>query len=142
MNTFSQEGRLGKFHTDRGLDLLYLLRFNGTDELNALYEYRVQALSAEQNLDFDTILGTHGRVEIAGRHGPIWFDGIITRVAWVGAQENGQRYDLELRPWLWLATRRRDQRIFHNKTVVETQDTAPVVATLWTQGQGAWVLTD
>lgn len=119
MNAFSQEGRLGKFHTADGLDLLYLLRFTGTDALNALYEYKVEALSAEQNLDFDTILGTHGRVEIASRDGPIWFDGIITRAVWMGAQENGQRYDLELRPWFWLAKHRHDQRIFHEMTVVQ-----------------------
>ena len=33
--------------------------------------------------------------------------------------ENGHRYDLTLRPWFWLASRRRNQRIFHDKTVVQ-----------------------
>ncbi|GLK63088.1 hypothetical protein GCM10017635_05570 [Paracoccus kondratievae] len=33
--------------------------------------------------------------------------------------ENGHRYDLVLRPWFWLAGRRRNQRIFHNRTVVQ-----------------------
>jgi type VI secretion system secreted protein VgrG len=113
---FSQAGRLGKFHTDRGLDELYLLRFSGTDSLNALFDYRVEALSADEDLNFDELLGTHGRVEIETRHGPAWFDGIITRAVWMGPGENGQRYDVELRPWLWLATKRRSQRIFHQMT--------------------------
>ncbi|WP_255471187.1 contractile injection system protein, VgrG/Pvc8 family [Paracoccus sp. M683] len=33
--------------------------------------------------------------------------------------ENGHRYDLTLRPWFWLTGLRRNQRIFHNKTVVQ-----------------------
>lgn len=113
---FSQSGRLGKFHTEQGLDLLYLLRFTGTDAINTLFEYRVEALSGETDIDFDTILGTHGRVEVQSQHGAAWFDGIITRAIWLGPGENGQRYDLELRPWLWLATKRRNQRIFHQMT--------------------------
>ena len=121
---FSQETRLGKFHTEpkdskRGIEL-NLLRFSGADHVNDLFEYRVETLSANADIDFDNLLGTHGRVEITARDGSsIWFDGIITRIVWAGAEENGHRYDLELRPWLWLAGKRRDQRIFHNKTAPE-----------------------
>ena len=113
---FSQSGRLGKLHTDYGQDDLFLLRFTGDDALNGLFEYRIEALSSDRDIDFDRLLGTHGRVELQTHHGPTWFDGIITRAVWRGAAENGQRYDLELRPWLWLATKRRNQRIFHQMT--------------------------
>lgn len=121
---FSQETRLGKFHIEpkdnrKGLEL-FLLRFSGADHVNGLFEYRVEAISTNPDIDFNDLLGTHGRVEITSRSGaPIWFDGIITRMAWAGAEENGHRYDLELRPWLWLADKRRDQRIFHNMTAPE-----------------------
>ena len=47
------------------------------------------------------------------------FDGIVISARWAGVGENGHRYDLTLRPWFWLAGRRRNQRIFHNKTVVQ-----------------------
>ena len=43
----------------------------------------------------------------AGVVGPRHFDGIVTQVRWAGAGENGHRYDLILRPWFWLAGRRR-----------------------------------
>jgi type VI secretion system secreted protein VgrG len=121
---FSQDGRLGKFHTEpkdskKNIQLA-LLRFSGADLLNDLFEYRVEALSTNPDIDFNDLLGTHGRVEIIARKGEsIWFDGIITRIVWAGAGENGHRYDLELRPWLWLAGKRRDQRIFHNMTAPE-----------------------
>lgn len=121
---FSQETRLGKFHTEpkdnRKSIELSLLRFSGSDHVNGLFEYRVEALATNPDIDFNDLLGTHGRVEITSRDGaPIWFDGIITRMAWAGAEESGHRYDLELRPWLWLADKRRDQRIFHNLTAPE-----------------------
>lgn len=47
------------------------------------------------------------------------FDGIVCEAEQRGAFENGFRYDLTLRPWLHVASLRRNMRIFHNKTVIE-----------------------
>lgn len=116
---FSQSDRLGRLSTSFGADVLSLLRFDGSDYLNELFEYRVEALSVRDDLDFDTLIGTHATVQIETRDGPQAFDGIVTHVRWAGVGENGHRYDLTLRPWFWLASRRRNQRIFHNETVVE-----------------------
>lgn len=118
--SFKQDGRMGRFHCALGKDTLVLLRFSGTDYVNDLFEYRVEALSTDPALDLDGILGTHAQIELLDRVGQsVWFDGIVTRVVWAGPYENGHRYDLELRPWFWLAGRKRNQRIFHNKSVVE-----------------------
>lgn len=115
---FSQAGRLGKLYTVLGKDKLVLLRFTGMDQVNNLFDYRVEALSLDPEVDFDALLGTHAQVEIKTRKGEsIWFDGIVTRAVWAGVGENGNRYDLELRPWVWLAGKRRTQRIFHNMDV-------------------------
>lgn len=114
-----QTERMGRLTTALDKDALVLLRFDGTDQLNELYQYRVEALSARSDLDFDAIIGTHATVEIDGREGVQHFDGIVTQARWVGPGENGHRYDLTLRPWFWLASHRRNQRIFHDKTVVE-----------------------
>lgn len=114
-----QAERLGRLATALGADTLSLLRFDGTDHLNDLYEYQVEALAVRDDLDFDALIGTHATVEIEGREGVQHFDGIVTQARWAGVGENGHRYDLVLRPWLWLAGRRRNQRIFHNKTVVQ-----------------------
>ncbi|MDO5604901.1 MAG: type VI secretion system tip protein TssI/VgrG [Paracoccus sp. (in: a-proteobacteria)] len=116
---FFQAGRLGRLTTALGPDTLALLRFDGTDHLNDLFEYRVEALSVRDDIDFDSLIGTHATVEIDGREGPRPFDGIVTSARWAGVGENGHRYDLTMRPWFWLAGLRRNQRIFHDKTVVE-----------------------
>jgi len=117
---FKQASRLGQLHTDLGKDNLVLLRFEGADRLNDLFEYRVEALSTEQNIDFDLLIGTHATVELKSQnHGARFFDGIVTHAQWCGAGENGNRYNLTLRPWFWLASQRRNQRIFHNMNVVK-----------------------
>ncbi len=116
---FSQVDRLGRLNTVLGEDALALLRFDGSDHVNALFEYRVEALAAHGGIDFDALLGTHATVTIDGHHGARHFDGIVTQTRWAGVGENGHRYDVELRPWAWLAGRRRNQRIFHDKSVVQ-----------------------
>ncbi len=42
---FRQAERLGRLSTSLGPGALALLRFDGTDHLNDLFEYRVEALS-------------------------------------------------------------------------------------------------
>ncbi|MBC9246831.1 type VI secretion system tip protein VgrG [Paracoccus sp. 11-3] len=116
---FGQSDRVGKLTTSVGPDALALLRFDGADHLNDLFEFRVAALAIDGAIDFDKLIGTHATVEIEGREGTRVFDGIVTQARWAGASENGHRYDLVLRPWLWLAGRRKNQKIFHEKTVVQ-----------------------
>ncbi len=113
-----QSGRLGQLTTDLGEDALVLLRFDGEEFTNDLFEYRVEALSSRDDLDFDALLGTHATVTISGPDGQRAFDGIVTQIRWAGVGENGHRYNLVLRPWLWLAGKRRNQRIFHNMDVI------------------------
>ncbi|WP_342075624.1 type VI secretion system tip protein TssI/VgrG [Yoonia sp. SS1-5] len=117
---FKQDARLGRLTTALGNDVLVLLRFDGADYVNGLFEYRVEALSTSPNLDFDGLLGTHASIEIESQNdGARAYDGIVTEAKWAGAGENGNKYALTLRPWFWLAGRRRNQRIFHNKTVIQ-----------------------
>jgi len=120
MNIHTQDTRLGKLTTTLGKDVLVLLRFHGDDHMNGLFEYTVDALSTRPNIDFDALIGTHATVELATQNnGPRQFDGIVTQARWAGVGENGNKYTLTLRPWFWLAGKRRNQRIFHNKTVVQ-----------------------
>lgn len=115
---------MGRLHTALGKDILVLLRFTGTDYVDELFEYRVEALATDPDLDPDQILGTHAQIELIDRAGnSVWFDGVVTRLVWSGPYENGHRYDLEIRPWFWLAGLRRNQRIFHDKSVIEILQT-------------------
>ena len=119
-DAFSQTARLGRLTTVLGENTLVLLRIDGTDYLSALFDYTVECLSEKHDLAFDDLLGTHATVTLTDHEGSEQhFDGIVTEVRWQGASENGYRYRLQLRPWLHLASLRRNQRIFHNMTVVE-----------------------
>jgi len=66
---------------------LVLLRFSGTDRLNDLYEYHVEALSAAKSLDFDKLLGTHATFTIKTPQGDRHYDGIIEQAEWVGHRQ-------------------------------------------------------
>ena len=117
--TFSQNDRLGKFHAPMGDGSLMLLEFNGRDQVNGLFDFRVEALAERDDLEFDALLGRHGSVELySGLIGEsAWFDGIVTEVEWRGARDNGQLYVLRLQPWLQLMSHRENQRIFHELKV-------------------------
>ena len=116
---FKQDGQTGILHTVLPPDTLVLLRFDGTEQVNGLYEFTVEALSADPALDFAMLLGNHMCVELATAEGPRYFDGIVTEAQWIGFEEDGSRYRMTLRPWFWIADRRQNQRIFHQMTVVE-----------------------
>ena len=119
-NVFKQARRLGSLSTALGDDVLVLMRFEGTDYVNDLFAWRVEALSSDPKIDFDELIGTHATVAINTlQHGLRYFDGIVTDAEWAGEGSNGLRYNLTLRPWFWLAKHRRNQRIFHHQTVVQ-----------------------
>ena len=136
--SFRQDTRRGKLTTVLAPDALALLRFHGTDRLNGLFEYRIEALSTDRNVDFDALVGTHATVELKAEGGPSHFDGIVAEAEWIGAGENGHRYMMTLRPWLYMTSLRRNQRIFHNRTVVQ------ILQELWAPyaslGDPAWEL--
>ena len=116
---FQQTSRLGRLTTALGPDVLSLLRFEGEEHLNALFLYRVEALAAEETLDFDALIGQPASVRIATfNRGESVFHGLVTEVRMLGAGENGWRYELILRPWLYLLSLRRKQQIYHDKTAI------------------------
>jgi len=116
---FRQDTRRGRLSTVLGPDVLVLLGFSGTDRLNDLFEYHVEALSTDHAVDFDSLLGTHATFTITTPHGERHYDGIIEQAESMGVEKDGFHYLFTLRPWIWLAGLRRNQQIFHNKSVVE-----------------------
>jgi len=115
----SQDARSGRLSTVLGRDVLVLQRFSGTEKLNDLFDFTVDCLAASAEIDFDALIGTHATVTLDTAAGTRLFDGIVTEARWLGAGENVVRYSLRLQPWFFLASLRRNQRIFHDKTVVQ-----------------------
>ena len=115
---FSQETRHGSLETALGSKDLVLLQFSGSDYVNDLFEYRVEAISQKSDIDLNALMGTHATVKVTStEHDDRYFDGIVTNAGWAGVTESGHKYALTLRPWFWLAGLRRNQRIFHRMTV-------------------------
>lgn len=116
---FQQDGRSSVLTTAAGKDALVLQSLEGSEELSGDFEWKVECLSEDARVDLEALLGTHATVSVATTQGIRYFDGIVAEARHAGAIEAGLRYDLVLRPWLHVAGLRRNQRIFHNKTVIE-----------------------
>jgi type VI secretion system secreted protein VgrG len=119
MPTLSQDKRIGQLNTPLGKDVLVLTRFDGTEGLSELFEFRVEALSEQANLNFDGAIGRHCWVKFKSYGETRVFDGILVEAQWIGVKGDFQSYRLVFRPWLWLLSQRSDCRVFHDKTVVE-----------------------
>lgn len=53
----TQDHRIGSFSTPLGKDVLVLVRFDGTEGLSELFEFRIEALSEEADINFDKAIG-------------------------------------------------------------------------------------
>jgi type VI secretion system secreted protein VgrG len=117
-DTPSQDGLIGRLATQHARDELCLVRFEGTEAVGELFEFRVEAVSTEANIDFSWELGRNCSVHLdttdgVGRD----FSGILTEAHWVGARLDLQLYRLVLRPWPWFLSLRSHCRIFPNMNV-------------------------
>ncbi|MEM1373656.1 MAG: type VI secretion system tip protein TssI/VgrG [Pseudomonadota bacterium] len=103
-----------------GDDLLLVLhQMTGEEELSGEFEWNVEALSEDSDLDLQSLLGENANISVESVEGTRHFNGVVSTIRWVGPEENGNRYDLTLRSWLHLASLRSQSRIFHNLTVVD-----------------------
>lgn len=96
-----------------------ILRFlRAREGLSSLFEYDVQLLSEQDDIDPSKLLGKSLTVSVRvednrKRH----FNGIVASFAYQGRAEGYSQYHAVLRPWLWLLTRHADCRIFQEKKV-------------------------
>jgi type VI secretion system secreted protein VgrG len=113
-----QGQRVASFKTPLGENVLALVSFEGTEGLGELFEYHVEALSEEENIDFDQAIGQSCTLKLkAPDEKERIFDGILTEARWVGKKLDYFHYRLVLRPWLWLLGHKADCRIFLDKNV-------------------------
>ena len=89
----------------------------GREALSQLYAFDIELLGSSNGIDPKALLGKAATVAVETEGGVRYLGGIATRF---GLQQEDARhsfYRLQLRPWLWLATRRSDFRIFQGKSV-------------------------
>ncbi len=116
--TYVQSNRLAAISTPLGKDALLLVSMTGDEALSQLFCYRADVLSSRLDIAMDEIVGKKAsiRVELAdggARH----FHGIVAQFEQGGSSQRLGAYSLELRPQLWLLTRRADCRVYQNMSV-------------------------
>lgn len=98
-------------------DDLRFERLHAREELGRLSEFRISALSLKESLSPRDILGRHVTVTHNGLDaGPRHYDGCAVRFGLAGMEGRFYRYEIIVRPWLWLLTRNADCRIFQNQS--------------------------
>ncbi len=114
----SQDNSPGKLTTALGDTKLVLSRFNGNEALSELFEFRIEALSEEQNVDFQSALGKNCTIKvIAVDKKERYFSGLLIEARWTGMRNGGLfAHQLVVRPWLWLLSLTSDCKIFSQKS--------------------------
>lgn len=113
-----QDSRVAKFTTPLGTDVLVLERYDGREGLSELFEFHVDALSDQPDINFDGAIGSNCCVSIKNYDGSErHFNGVLTETQWRGTQNIYYAYSLVLRPWLWMLSRVSDCHIFSEKTI-------------------------
>ncbi|WP_157785569.1 type VI secretion system Vgr family protein [Sinorhizobium fredii] len=113
-----QEKRAAVLTTTKEADYLVVSRFDGSEAISESFEYRIEALSRNENIDFDELLGKHMTLTLNSINGvQRKFDGILTETQWLGVRDHFHAYRLVLRPWFWLLSHCSDCYIFHDSTV-------------------------
>ncbi len=116
-SSMTQDKRAAKLITPLGKDNIVLTRFDGSEGLSELFEYRIEGISKDKNIDFDKIMGKncHLIVNTLGG-GERYFNGILVEAQWLGKSFDAYAYRLVLRPWLWLLSQQNDNFIFAEST--------------------------
>jgi type VI secretion system secreted protein VgrG len=86
-DALKQDTRIGEFTTPLGKDVLVLVRFDGTEGLSELFEYRFECLSDTADLNFDGAIGQQCTLKLKMYDQEREFDGILVEAQWLGVND-------------------------------------------------------
>ena len=120
MGQLTQDTRPAQLQTPLGKDVLVLASFVASEGLSELFEFNVETLSEQENINFDNAIGQACTIKQTTYDNKIrYYNGILTATRQAGKMGDLFHYNLVLRPWLWLLGRKADCRIFLKKDVKE-----------------------
>jgi len=93
---------------------------SGSEGLSQLFEFGVELVADNYNVDLDTLLGQPLTLEAETSTGSRFLNGQIARCEMIGRESGTSRhyiYKATVRPWLWYLTQTSDNKIFQKKTV-------------------------
>ncbi len=119
MPTPTQATRHIAIETPLGEDVLLLQSFAAHEGISRLFEFNLNLLSENNEIDFDGIVGQNVTISMElPEGGKRYWNGFINRfVQGVSNSVQYAQYQATMVPWLWFLTRTSDCRIFQNKTV-------------------------
>ena len=100
-----------------GFDLIFD-GMEATETLGRPFLITVDVSATQSTSALLKTLGSSVTVTLAGTDSstPRYFNGILTRMIYAGLAGGAARYQLELRPWLWLLSHTKDCKIFQNQS--------------------------
>ncbi|SFD42545.1 contractile injection system protein, VgrG/Pvc8 family, partial [Paracidovorax konjaci] len=99
-------------------DALHFREMRGREGLSEVYSLEIDLQSESREVDPKALLGKNATVVVETEGGGRrYIDGIVTRFGMQGQDHRYYSYRLRLQPWVWLASRKSDFRIFQNKSV-------------------------
>lgn len=106
-----------KLESPLGEDLV-CRSFSGQEKLGRLFDYHLDLLSLNRDIQFKDIVGQKVTV-IMELHGDTerYFNGYVTEFRYVGTSGQFANYQATVKPWLWFLTRTADCRIFQKQKV-------------------------
>ncbi|MEE4379854.1 MAG: type VI secretion system tip protein TssI/VgrG, partial [Candidatus Competibacteraceae bacterium] len=119
MATITQKHQLVAVNTSLGEDVLVFRRMHANEQLSRLFEFQLELLSENNEIQLEQIIGTNVtvRVELPEGMGTRYFNGFVSRFSHNGTSGRYAVYHATLRPWFWFLTRTADCHIFQNMTV-------------------------
>lgn len=95
----------------------------GTDGMSTLSDYTVRLLHRSMQVDVRALLGKSLTLTINTAAAPRHINGVIASFALVGQEGEADRYfvyEARVVPWFWLATHKKEFRIYQDQSVPET----------------------
>jgi len=117
--TLTQNTRTCELTTPLGKDVLVLVRLDASEGLSELFEYRIDCLSEDADINFDKVIGQPCSLKVKMYGKERQFNGILVEAQWLGAKSEYFSYRIVLKPMLWLLSRVTDCRIFQHKKASE-----------------------
>jgi type VI secretion system secreted protein VgrG len=111
----TQDTRICELKTPLGKDVLVFVRLDASEGLSELFEFRIDCLGEDADINFDAAIGQQCTLKIKSHDKEREFSGILVEAQWLGAKDEYFSYRIVLRPWLWLLSRTTDCRIFQDK---------------------------
>ena len=105
--------------TPAGKDKLLLQSFQGREEMSRLFEFQLEMLSTDDDIDPTQLVGHNVTFAVDQLTDPVYFNGFVNEFLYVTQNDLGVVYHATVVPWLWFLKNTTDCRIFQNKSVPE-----------------------